>query len=99
DHSLVFHAAVFAAGTFPIFLRTEDALAEEAILFRTVGAIVDRLGLFHFAERPATNIMRARQADANRAVIVNAIVIDFAGAHVSPPKEGCQLSAISDQVG
>ncbi len=50
DHPLVFHPAILAAGTFPVFLRAKDALAEEAVLFGTVSAVVDRLGLLDFAE-------------------------------------------------
>src|SRR5690606_15804072 len=62
DHPLVLHAAILAAGAFPVLLRAKDALAEQAVLFGTVGAVVDRLGLLHFAERPATNVVRSGEA-------------------------------------
>src|SRR5262249_7367489 len=59
--------------------RTENALAEQAVLFGAVGAIVDRLRLLDFAERPAPDVVGAGQADANRAVIVDAVVIGCVG--------------------
>ena len=45
DDPLVLDALVLTTSTLPVPFRTEDTLAEEAILFRTVGPIVDRLGL------------------------------------------------------
>ena len=50
DHALVLHAAVLAAGALPVLLRAEDALAEQAVLFGAVGAVVDRLRLLDLAE-------------------------------------------------
>src|SRR5207253_683730 len=73
DHPLVFHAAVFAAGAFPVLFRPEDTFTKQTVLFRTVRAVIDRLRLFDFAEGPAANIVGTRQADANRAVVVNAV--------------------------
>src|SRR5207249_5484067 len=64
DHALVFHAAVLAASALPVFFRPEDALAEQAVLLRAVGAVVDGLGLLDLAERPAANVVGAGQADA-----------------------------------
>src|SRR5207244_3512229 len=52
DHALVLHAAVLAAGALPVLLRPEDALAEQAVLLRAVGAVVDGLGLLDLAEGP-----------------------------------------------
>src|SRR5262245_35431752 len=85
DHALVLHAAVLAAGAFPVFFRAENALAEQAVLFRTVGAVVDGLRPFDFTEGPAADVVRARQADANRAVVINAIVGGFAGTGTHGP--------------
>ena len=97
DHALVLHAAVLAAGALPVLLRAEDPLAEQAVLLRAVGAVVDRLGLLDLAERPAADVVRARQADAHGPVIVDAIIIGFTGAHMlNPPrKEGPCLSESS----
>src|SRR5262249_14161625 len=76
-HALVRHAAVLAAGAFPVLFRAEDALAEQAVLLRAVGAVVDGLGLLDLAEGPAADVVGARQADAHSPVVVNAVVIRF----------------------
>src|SRR5262249_7064830 len=88
DHALVLHAPVLAAGALPVLLRAEDALAEQAVLFGAVGAVVDRLRLLDLAERPRADVVRAGQADPHGAVVVDAVVIGFAGrvTHWSPPR-------------
>ena len=53
DDALVLHALVLAAEALPVALGTEDPLAEQAVLLRPVGAVVDGLGLLDLAERPA----------------------------------------------
>ena len=57
-HALIADAAIFTAVAFVILGRTEDALAEQAILFRTLGAVVDRFRLDDLAMRPAQDIFR-----------------------------------------
>ena len=52
DHTAIANALVFAAMAFPVLDRTEDALAEQAVLLRLERAVVDRLGLGDFAPRP-----------------------------------------------
>ena len=84
DHPLVFHAAVLAAGAFPVLFRAEDPLAEQTVFFRPVGAVVDRFRLLHLAERPTANIVRPGEADLDRCVIVDPIVGAFASTHCSP---------------
>jgi hypothetical protein len=54
---LVLDALVLAAGALPVLLRTEDALAEQAIALRAVGAVVDRLGLLDLAEGPRADVL------------------------------------------
>ncbi len=83
DHALVLHAAVLAAGALPVLFGSEDALAEQAVLFWAVGAVVDRLRLLHFAERPTADVVGAGQADLDRRVIVDPIVCRFADTHVN----------------
>src|SRR5262249_11982722 len=83
DHALVFHAAVLAAGAFPILLRAENALAEQAVLFRAIGAVVDGFRLLHLPERPAADVVRAGEANADRSVVVNAIVTGFTRTHTT----------------
>ena len=52
DHAAIADALVLAAMTFPVLDRTENALAEQAVLFRLERAVVDGLGLGDFAPRP-----------------------------------------------
>src|SRR5207244_1020185 len=77
DNAFVLRPLVLAAGAFPVALRPEDALAEQAVFLGAVGAVVDRLGLLHLAKAPGTNIVRAGQLNTNRAVVVNTIVDGF----------------------
>ena len=77
DDALVLRALVLAARAFPVALGPEDALAEQAVLFGAVRAVVDGLRLLHFAEGPRTNIVRAGELNPDRTVIVNAIVDAF----------------------
>src|SRR5205085_5426391 len=81
DDALVFGAFVLAAGTFPVALGPEDALAEEPIFLRAIGAVVDGFGLLHLAEGPRTNIVRAGKLNADRTVVINAIINGF--SHIS----------------
>src|SRR5207248_11166776 len=97
DHALVFHAAVLAAGALPVLFRAEDALAEESILLRAVGPVVDRLRLLDLAERPRADVVRAGQADPHAAVVIDPVVANFPGTHVPSPFNAIsyQLSAFS----
>ncbi len=81
DHALVLHAAVLAAGAFPVLFGAENPLAEQAVLLRTVGPVVDGFRLLHLAKRPTANVVRPRQADLDRRVIVDPIVGGFADRH------------------
>jgi hypothetical protein len=65
DHALVLDPLVFAAGALPVLGRTEDALAEEAALFRLEGAVVDRLGVLDFALAPGPDGVRRGDGDAD----------------------------------
>ncbi len=81
DHPFVLHPAVLAARALPVLLGPEDLLAEQAVLFGAVGAVVDRLRLLDFAERPASDVVGAGQADLDRRVVVDPVVGGFADAH------------------
>jgi hypothetical protein len=48
DDALEANALVLAAVTLPVTSRSEDLLAEQAVLLGTERAIVNRLGLLHF---------------------------------------------------
>src|SRR6185437_5327477 len=52
DHAAIADALVLAAMAFPVLDRTEDALAEQAVLFGLERAVVDGFGLGHLAPRP-----------------------------------------------
>ncbi len=65
DDALVFHALVLAAQTLIVLHRPEDAGAEQPVPFRLEGAIVDRFGFLDLAMRPAQDLIRTRQRNAN----------------------------------
>src|SRR5439155_7131443 len=73
DHSAVLHALVFAAETLPVGDRAENAGAEQAIALRLKSTIVDGFGLRHLAMRPAPDLFRRGQADANGIEICNRV--------------------------
>src|SRR5689334_10071415 len=52
DHATVANSLVFTAVAFPVLDRTENALAEQAILLRLERAVVDCLRLEDLAPRP-----------------------------------------------
>src|SRR5204862_3712645 len=58
DDALVADALVLAAVALPVLGRTEDALAEQAVLLRLQRAVVDRLGLRDLAARPRADLLR-----------------------------------------
>src|SRR5574338_452498 len=61
--SLVLHALVLAAQAFVVLDRAEDARAEQAVTLGLERAVVDRLRLLDLAERPAADLVRARDTD------------------------------------
>src|SRR5438067_1022837 len=65
DDALVLHALVLAAQALVVLDRTEDARAEQAVTLRLERAVVDRLRLLDFAERPAADLVGRRDADAD----------------------------------
>ncbi len=81
DHPLVLHAPILTAGALPVLFRSENSLAKQTVLFRSVGSVVDRLGFLYFAKRPTANILRAGKADLDGCKIVYAIVTGFSCRH------------------
>ena len=69
DHAAVLHALVLAAEALPVGDRAEDLGAEQPVAFRLEGAVVDRLRLGHFAVRPREDLVRRREADADRVEV------------------------------
>ena len=66
DHAAVADALVLAAVALPVLDRTEDLLAEQAVLLGLERAVVDRLRLRHLAVRPAADHVRRGEPDADR---------------------------------
>src|SRR5690606_27626827 len=86
DHAAVLHALVLAAQALVVLHRAEDGGAEQAVALGLEGAVVDGLGLLHFAERPRADQVRRRQRDLDgveverRALLVEEVQKVF---HVS----------------
>src|SRR5437016_5256985 len=68
--ALVADALVLAAIALPVLGRTEDALAEEAVLLGLERAVVDRLRLGHLAGAPRPDLLRGSQTDLDGVEIV-----------------------------
>ena len=64
DDPLEADALVLAAVALPVPGGTEDLLAEEPVLLRLEGAVVDGLGLLDLAVRPRADVVGGGQADA-----------------------------------
>ena len=63
DDALEAHALVLAAVALPVASRSEDLLAEQAVLLRLQRAVVDCLRLLDLAVRPLPDVLRGGQAD------------------------------------
>ena len=58
-------ALVLAAVTFPVLNRPENPLAEQAVLFRFIGSVVDGFGLEHLAIGLIQDHLRAHDAQSD----------------------------------
>jgi hypothetical protein len=65
NDAAVTDALVLAAGAFPVLHGSEDPFAEQAVLLRLEGAIVDGFGLGDLAVRPAADDVGGGQLDAD----------------------------------
>src|SRR5690606_36357856 len=59
----IFHALVLAAQALVVLDRAEDAGAEQPVLLRLEGAVVDGLGLLDLAVGPGPDAFGARDRD------------------------------------
>ncbi len=66
DDAAVLHALVLAAAALVVLHGPEDPLAEETVLLRLEGPVVDGLGLLHLAEGPLADLVRRRDGDPKR---------------------------------
>jgi hypothetical protein len=64
DDALEADPLVLAAVALPVAGRAEDLLAEEPVLLRLQGAVVDGLRLLDLAVGPLTDVVSGGQADA-----------------------------------
>ncbi len=71
DHPPVLHPLELAAQTLPVGDGAEYLGAEQTVALGLEGAVVDRLGLRHFAVRPGADLLRRGQGDADRLEIVD----------------------------
>ena len=71
DDTAITDFLIFAAVTFPVLGRPEDAFAEEAVALRFQRAVVDGFRLFYFAVRPFQNFLRRGQTNSNTLKIAD----------------------------
>ncbi len=71
DDALEAHPLVLAAVALPVLGGTEDLLAEEPVLLRLEGAVVDGLRLLHLTVGPRADGVRGGQADSKLAEVVD----------------------------
>ena len=64
--ALVADALILAAVALPVLRGPDNALAEQAVALRLQGAVVDGLGLLHFAVAPFADLIRRGKADLDR---------------------------------
>ena len=85
DDAFILHALVFAAQTFVILHRTEDARAEQAITLGLERPVVDGFRLFDFAERPAADTLWRGQTDLDlvEGFRLSQLVGEFGGARAA----------------
>src|SRR5581483_1550462 len=92
DDPLEPNPLVLAAVALPVPGGTEDTLAEEPVLLRLQGPVVDRLGLLHLAVRPGTDLVRRRQPDPD---LVEVVDVQHLGARLLalalPPQVQCSV--------
>ena len=69
DHAAVLHALVLAAQALVVLDRPEDRGAEQAVALGLERAVVDGLGLLHFAVGPRADQVRRRQRDLDRVEV------------------------------
>src|SRR5207248_11746087 len=68
---------VLPAVALPVASRSEDLLAEQAVLLRLEGAVVDGLRLLDLAVGPLPDVLGGGQADAQLVEVVDVEHYDF----------------------
>jgi hypothetical protein len=70
DNPLIANASVLPAITLIVAVWPENALVKEAVLFASLGTIVDRFRLRYLAEGPFFDVIRRRELDEHAVKIV-----------------------------
>ena len=70
DDAAVADPLVLSAVALVVLRGTEDALAEESVTLRFIGAVVDGLRLEHLARGLLENLFRRSQADGDLVEVV-----------------------------
>src|SRR3712207_4648691 len=81
DDALVADALVLAAVALPVLGRTEDALAEQAILLGLERAVVDGLRLGDLTRGPGPDLLGRRETDLDRVEVVD---VDQSASFLGP---------------
>ncbi len=71
DDALEAHPLVLAAVALPVASRSEDLLAEEPVLLRLQGAVVDGLRLLDLTVGPLTDVLGGGQTDTQVVEVVD----------------------------
>src|SRR4029077_525657 len=87
DDALEADALVLAAVALPVPGGAEDLLAEEPVLLRLEGAVVDGLGLLHLTVRPLTDVVSGGKADTQ---LVEEVDVE----HVVPSLVSCRRRVV-----
>ena len=69
DDALVADLFVLAAVTLPVLGRSKNFLGKEALLFRLLSSVVNRLRLGYLTKGPRTNRVGGGQAQADRVEV------------------------------
>jgi hypothetical protein len=88
NDAFVADTLVLTTMTFPVLDRTENLLAEEALLLRLEGAVVDRFRLQNLAIRALKNGLGGSQADGDAAEVLLDL-LGFSVGHVGIRRLGC----------
>src|SRR5690606_5583920 len=71
DHAAMLQSLVLAAQALVVLHGPEDLRAEQAVPLGLESAVIDRLRLLHFAERPRADHLRRGEADTDRVEVLD----------------------------
>ena len=77
DDAFVTNTLVLTTVTLIVLRRTKNALAEQAITLRLIGAVVDGFGLQHLTIRICHNLFRWSKTNGNLRKVTLYLIISF----------------------